>query len=87
MDKAGQLRSVDVKPTGSAFSYLPASQVDPQLRLLIHWMTVEMQKKETLEQRITAVATFLSAFLYILPFRDGNGRVARVLTSLLFGFS
>jgi len=33
--------------------------------------------------RIKIVASFLSVFLEIHPFSNGNGRVARILTSLL----
>lgn len=48
----------------------------------------EMEKEFEIEKVIKIAAHFLNKFLYIHPYRNGNGRTARLLTSyLLLGIS
>lgn len=45
------------------------------------WLTEEMEKKET--HPLIIIANFIFEFLAIHPFRDGNGRLSRALTTLM----
>jgi len=48
---------------------------------LIEWFTMEWEKREF--HHLLLVAIFLLYFLAIHPFQDGNGRLSRILTTLL----
>lgn len=54
---------------------------------LVEWLNIETEKKEL--HPLLIVAIFTVVFLEIHPFQDGNGRLSRVLTTLLmlkFGY-
>ena len=57
--------------------YLTKKEMDD----VLHWLNEEMEKKET--HPLILVANFIFEFLAIHPFRDGNGRLSRALTTLL----
>ncbi|MFA5926266.1 MAG: Fic family protein [Parcubacteria group bacterium] len=57
--------------------YLTKKEMDDAL----HWLNEEMEKKET--HPLILIANFIFEFLAIHPFRDGNGRLSRALTTLL----
>ena len=64
--------------------YLAKKEMDD----VIFWLNDEMEKKET--HPLVLVANFIFEFLAIHPFRDGNGRLSRALTTLLllkFGYT
>jgi Fic family protein len=48
---------------------------------LVSWVNEEQQKKEL--HSLLIIAIFVVIFLEIHPFQDGNGRLSRVLTTLL----
>ena len=57
--------------------YLAKKEMDDA----IFWLGEEMEKKET--HPLIIIANFIFEFLAIHPFRDGNGRLSRALTTLL----
>lgn len=64
--------------------YLTKKEMDD----VLHWLNGEMKNKET--HPIILIANFIFEFLAIHPFRDGNGRLSRALTTLLllkFGYT
>jgi len=48
---------------------------------LVEWFNMEWEKREF--HRLLLITIFLVHFLAIHPFQDGNGRLSRILTSLL----
>ena len=57
--------------------YLTKKEMDDAL----FWLNEQMEKKET--HPLILIANFIFEFLTIHPFRDGNGRLSRALTTLL----
>ncbi|NTU67169.1 MAG: Fic family protein [Candidatus Moranbacteria bacterium] len=57
--------------------YLTKKEMDD----VLFWLNGEMEKKET--HPLILIANFIFEFLAIHPFRDGNGRLSRALTTLL----
>jgi len=57
--------------------YLTKKEMDD----VLFWLTSEIEKKET--HPLILIANFIFEFLAIHPFRDGNGRLSRALTTLL----
>lgn len=57
--------------------YLTKKEMDD----VIFWLNGEMEKKKT--HPLILIANFIFEFLAIHPFRDGNGRLSRALTTLL----
>jgi Fic family protein len=79
-EEAGKYRQLDVKAAGTNYLY-PAHYLLPQLMTeLIDWLNSEQaQTLHPIEYATTAHFRFVS----IHPFRDGNGRTARLLMNLL----
>lgn len=48
---------------------------------VLYWINEQMESKET--HPLILIANFIFEFLAIHPFRDGNGRLSRALTTLL----
>jgi Fic family protein len=48
---------------------------------LVPWMQITLRKKEI--HPLLAIALFVVTFLAVHPFQDGNGRLSRILTTLL----
>ncbi len=64
--------------------YLTKKEMDD----VLHWLDGEMKKGKT--HPLMLIANFIFEFLAIHPFRDGNGRLSRALTTLLllkFGYT
>lgn len=64
--------------------YLTKKEMDD----VLYWLSEERENKET--HPIILIANFIFEFLAIHPFRDGNGRLSRALTTLLllkFGYT
>lgn len=57
--------------------YLTKKEMDD----VLFWLKDEMEKKET--HPLILIANFIFEFLAVHPFRDGNGRLSRALTTLL----
>ncbi len=55
--------------------------VENEMRDLVHWTNEQFEKKE-IHPLIIAV-NFIYEFLSIHPFQDGNGRLSRLLTTLI----
>jgi len=56
--------------------------VDSEMNLLINWTNEQLEKQEI--HPLIIIAHFIYEFLSIHPFQDGNGRLSRLLTTLLF---
>jgi len=55
--------------------------VEKEMNNLINWTNEQLQKKEI--HPILLISHFVYEFLSIHPFQDGNGRLSRLLTTLL----
>lgn len=55
--------------------------VEPQMRDLVKWTKSELKKNEI--HPLIVIGVFIYEFLSIHPFQDGNGRLSRLLTTLL----
>jgi len=69
------------RPDGSIHTYCPPDQVAPQMDQLITWHLAHEQLGVTPD---VEAAWLHHRFTQIHPFQDGNGRVARMLASLVF---
>lgn len=79
---AGQWRDVNISKGGFAFPaarYLEASMHDFGTRILVHEPTVPASRDDL----ITYMASVHGELLFIHPFREGNGRAARLLLDLM----
>lgn len=79
-NEAGRYRSLDVRAAGTGFLYPPHYRVPEQMEEFVVWLQSE-------EARALHPVVFASEahfrFVGIHPFRDGNGRTARLLMNLL----
>lgn len=66
---------------GETYIYCPPEQVAPQMEQLIDWHLGHQKQGVTPD---VEAAWLHHRFTQIHPFQDGNGRVARVLASLVF---
>ena len=55
--------------------------VDSEMKSIINWTNKQFKKKEI--HPLIVIANFIYEFLSIHPFQDGNGRLSRLLTTLL----
>jgi len=55
--------------------------VQPEMKSIIEWTNNVIQNEEI--HPLIAIATFIYEFLSIHPYQDGNGRLSRLLTTLL----
>jgi Fic family protein len=69
------------RPDGSLYFYAPPEQVQPQMETLIAWHQAHLEQGVPPE---VEAAWLHHRFTEIHPFQDGNGRVARMLASLVF---
>ena len=69
------------KSLGVMFEATPAYLTPKQMQELVEW--TQTARKEAEIHSLIIIANFLVEFLAIHPFQDGNGRLARILTSLL----
>ena len=71
----------DGKSVGVIFETATPFETPRKMRELIEWLS-----RETVEGRhhiLLLIAIFVAHFLAIHPFQDGNGRLSRILTTLL----
>jgi len=78
---AGEYRTEAARPSGSHMMYLDPHLIEEEMESLCSWVWEEMKKSQEMLEQIKTVAVFLSKFLFIHPFSNGNGRVARLLAS------
>jgi Fic family protein len=79
----GRFKTRENNPTrddGTVIMYCPPEQVDSEMDNLIHIYNESVQNKI---HPIINATWFHHAFTTIHPFQDGNGRVARLLSSLI----
>jgi len=82
--KASTNRVVATYPDGSQKNIFTPTEphlVSKEMEDLISWTNGELDKQEL--NPLIIVATFVYEFLSIHPFHDGNGRLSRLLTTLL----
>ncbi len=73
--------SNDGRSLGIIFETATPFETPFKMAELVEWFNLEWEKKEF--HRLLLMAIFLVYFLAIHPFQDGNGRLSRILTSLL----
>ena len=64
------------------FNPTPPYLIKPEMEAVIAWTNEQLAIKEV--HPILIIANFVFEFLAIHPFTDGNGRISRALTNLLF---
>lgn len=77
---AGFYRSIPVRISGSEFILPPASRVAEEIDRLVSWI----KEKEHSMHPVIYAAELHRHFVEIHPFRDGNGRTARLLMNVAF---
>jgi fido (protein-threonine AMPylation protein) len=84
LENNGCFRVKPAKPAGENFEYLNHMFIQKELD---HLFKITVQNVRTNSEKIDNIiklaAQFLSRFLYIHPFSNGNGRVGRILLSYL----
>ncbi|KAI9090517.1 fido domain-containing protein [Phlyctochytrium arcticum] len=88
MEDPGTYRTRWAKPAQEDYIYLIPQKIPTELSRLCDYVRESMPTHRTPLERIKLAATFMTNFLHIHPFRNGNGRVARIAVSwLLMGVS
>jgi len=89
-DHRGKYKSTDNKVEmvdehgrriGVIFDTTPAYLTSKQMQELVEWTKYALEAK--LSHSLIIVGNFLAEYLNIHPFKDGNGRLSRILTNLL----
>lgn len=71
----------DGKNVGVVFQSVSPFDTPAKMQELVEWTNSEFSKKEL--HPLLIIAIFIVYFLKIHPFQDGNGRLSRILTTLL----
>lgn len=83
---SSEYRTIGAKPAGYDVHYAPPHRIVSRMDALCGF--IESIKPNNTRETILLASLFLTEFLLIHPFANGNGRVARVIFSmLLFGHS
>ena len=77
-EKAGHYRNVKVHISGSRYAVAAVSKIPAEMQKLVKWYNDNEKKLHPVE----LAATLHQRFVFIHPFVDGNGRVARLLMNL-----
>ena len=77
-EKAGHYRNVKLYISGSRYAVAAVSKIPAEMQKLVKWYNENEKKLHPVE----LAATLHQRFVYIHPFVDGNGRVARLLMNL-----
>ena len=78
VEKAGEYRKVPVFISGSKFAVAPVAEISKRMKQLVQWYNNNENKLHP----VVLAAEFHKRFVFIHPFVDGNGRVARLLMNL-----
>jgi len=83
-EQTGIFRKIFVRPSNSSLdSYCSPNKIEKRLNTLINFCDNKLKKNSNIETIIKLGTLFFSEFLLIHPFRDGNGRCARLLLNNL----
>ena len=77
-ENAGCYRNVKVYISGSRYAVAAVSKIPAEMQKLVKWYNDNEKKLHPIE----LAATLHQRFVFIHPFVDGNGRVARLLMNL-----
>lgn len=77
-EKAGKYRDVKVYISGSRYAVSAVSKIPAEMQKLVKWYN---ENEKTLHP-VELAATLHQRFVFIHPFVDGNGRVARLLMNI-----
>ena len=77
-ERAGQYRKVPVFISGSRYSVSPVAEIDKRMKQLVQWYNNNENKLHP----VILAAELHKRFVFIHPFIDGNGRMARLLMNL-----
>jgi Fic family protein len=80
---AGQFRTRWAAPSQEEWVYLDPIRVPESLNLLCRDVRRALENETGLVNRVKMAASFMTNFLHIHPFSNGNGRVARLCVSFL----
>ncbi len=83
---AGKYRTVPVKISGSDFEPPRPESVSPEMQIFGDWLkqsSIVVDRMNTMNGILMAAVAH-TWLVYIHPFTDGNGRVARLLMNLIF---
>lgn len=83
LETSGEYRTVEVGAAGSSVKYESPQNIRPRLISLIEVVNEQIANVLDFESAVALGGFFLSEFLLIHPFRDGNGRTSRLLLSHL----
>lgn len=78
VEKAGHYRNVKIYISGSRYAVAAVSKIPGEMQKLVKWYNENEKKLHPIE----LAATLHQRFVFIHPFVDGNGRVARLLMNL-----
>ena len=77
-ERAGQYRRVPVFISGSQYSVSPVAEIGKRMKQLVQWYNNNENKLHP----VVLAAELHKRFVFIHPFIDGNGRMARLLMNL-----
>lgn len=77
-DQAGKYRTVSVFISGSNYAVTPPQKISSEMKKFIIWFNKNEHKLDP----VAFAASVHKQFVFIHPFIDGNGRVARLLMNL-----
>lgn len=77
-ERAGQYRKVPVFISGSQYSVSPVAEIGKRMKQLVQWYNNNENKLHP----VVLAAELHKRFIFIHPFIDGNGRMARLLMNL-----
>lgn len=66
---------------GIIFDTTPAYLTPKEMQELVDWTKLALKEKKY--HPLLIIGSFIVEFLFIHPFKDGNGRISRILTNLL----
>jgi Fic family protein len=83
ISNAGKYRTLCSKPAQEDWEYLNPKLIEKSLEKLCKFVVEQLEKKGDLLFVTKLAAIFMTHFLHIHPFSNGNGRVARIAVSLI----